>query len=87
MNGRTSSINDPGEENLDRNVLRNEIHEFLAKPGVGIFNRNSGEISSGIDNAWPQLATAGLIAAAENNSIMHVMARSFRACMGLRSAR
>jgi hypothetical protein len=66
MNGRTSSINDPGEENLDRNVLRNEIHEFLAKPGVGIFNRNSGEISSGIDNA----CTAGLIAAAENNSIM-----------------
>jgi len=50
MIGRTSSINDPGEENLDRNVLRNEIHEFLAKPGVGIFNRNSGEISSGIDS-------------------------------------
>src|SRR4029453_6279987 len=37
MNGRTSSINNPGEENLDRNVLRNEIHVFLSKTGVGNF--------------------------------------------------
>ena len=49
MNGRMSSINDPGEENFDGNVLRNEIHVFLPKPGWGIFNRNFGEISSGID--------------------------------------
>jgi hypothetical protein len=37
MNGRTWSINNPNEENLDRNVLRNEIHVFLIKTGVGNF--------------------------------------------------
>ena len=49
MNDRMSSINDPGEENLDRTVLRNEIHVFLSKTGWGNLDRNSGEISSGID--------------------------------------
>ena len=38
MNDQTSSINDPGEENLDRNVLRNEIHVFLSKTGGGEFS-------------------------------------------------
>src|SRR5215471_7797759 len=49
MNDRPPSINEPGQENLDRNILRNEIHVFLSETGWGIFNRNSGEISSGID--------------------------------------
>src|SRR5215831_17681052 len=49
MNDRPPSINEPGHENLDRNILRNEIHVFLSETGWGIFNRNSGEISSGID--------------------------------------
>jgi hypothetical protein len=52
MKGRTWSINDSGEENLDRTMLRNEIHALLNKnEGWGIFNRNSGEISSGIDTS------------------------------------
>jgi hypothetical protein len=50
MNSRTSLINDPGEENLGRTILRNEVHVFSNENGGGeIFNRNYGEISSGVD--------------------------------------
>jgi len=37
MNDRPPSINEPGQENLDRNILRNEIHVFLSETGVGNF--------------------------------------------------